>query len=88
MQDNDEPLIDLVRRSVSFRKPVSYLFTFQLFSEFKTTENLLYVVLEKGEADFAAYLRERRYSLHPVELRFFWMQMCKAVQAIHAAGKL
>jgi hypothetical protein len=58
----------------------------RFFSEFKTAQNLLYVVLEKGEADFAAYLKERRYKLHPIELRYFWMQMLKAVDAIHAAG--
>ncbi|CAG0914013.1 unnamed protein product [Notodromas monacha] len=54
--------------------------------ELKEQENILYVVLERGELDFGVYLQQSKGKLHRLEIKYLWWQMLSAVKEIHAAG--
>lgn len=58
------------------------------FSEFNENDNMLYVVMEKGERDLATFFRSRikRGDMSLKLLFFYWEEMLKAVLVLHKEG--
>lgn len=55
--------------------------------EFRQEEDLLLVVMERGDVDLATLLsRMSAAGIREVQRKFYWAEMLEAVQAIHDAG--
>ncbi|KAG8191352.1 hypothetical protein JTE90_006098 [Oedothorax gibbosus] len=77
-----------------YKKEISYLQRLQgsdrviKMHDYEYRENELFLVLERGEIDFARYISNeaKRKRLTPLTVKFYWQQMLEAVADIHALG--
>lgn len=47
------------------------------------SSNRLYVVMERGDTDFASFLTRNADSINTRFIHFYWEQMLRAVKVIH-----
>ena len=82
--DLDQFLLDAYRKEIMLlEKMKGNPYIIKIF-DWEITEDYLLILLEKGEGDLAAKLRQ-----HPIEkslLKRYWKQMLVAVSAIHDVG--
>jgi serine/threonine protein kinase len=61
---------------------------FDFFSVFDEPNDMLYLVMERGETDLASFFRNSTDPLEmPLEIKLFWIRMLRAVQVLHQHGK-
>lgn len=59
---------------------------FQYFSQYSTTDKILYMVMEKGDTDLSKLIRNTKHmSVHMI--MYYWSEMLITVNQIHEKGK-